>query len=918
MEGFTNPVPSLTLRLFGAFEIGIHGAPLPHTRSAKDRWLLALLALQGGRPVTRAWLAEMLWPQDEYSPGQSRGYLRRSLMGLRKAMGDEAERLETVDLQHVRLNVEGADVDVANFDAAIEKGDPTSLSAAIALYRGPLLSECIEPWVTQEREARSERYRKALNSLAEAAIEARRDEEAIGLLRRAVQVDPLDEGMVCRLLRLLAACGDFNGAMHVYSGLRDALQRNGIPLPNADTMALYNEIRRNSREKAKAALNQPAPSVTLPPLRSTPAVPVLRRSTLPVFLTAVVGREREMERIEAQFETRRVITLLGPGGVGKTRLAVYAAERLGSLCADGCVFVDLVTVQEESRIAWAIASAAGLEPQGSVSMEEVAALLRDREMLMILDNCEHLQAACAGAARILVENCPALHLIATSRRPLDIIGEAIHHVRPLALASADSLGRLDEDLISLVAESAAVRLFMDRAVDVVGEIALTPQNVRMIDGLCRRLDGIPLALELAAARLRSSTVPELYGQIEGRLTALDDRRRAPRHRRLRAVIDWSYDLLSADERAMLISLSVFRGGTTRDAVKGICETWIGPGADSRALLESMVDHSLVTLDDVGAERRFRMLEIIRQYAGERLEEECDVDEQSDLKKRHADWYSRLAKSTDRDLYHAQQVEAVRRLNEEQDNCMAAIEQYLSARDGQRAVALCASLAQYWHMRGLYPQVEKMAEDALKLSASNPSPERARILALASFHADGAGDAERALRFSAEALEYAEKHADPGMLSVIMQHRAWTLRHADPLKAEEMLDAAARLSEKAGDPWHGAEILSTLGFLCLYRNQKDAAEHRFQAGLKLAMATGDRWIRAELLYHLGMLYAERGSLADAFTLFEQALEAQSELGDRVGISVTFLYLAEIALRGEEILRAATYFKQSLAASRELEA
>ena len=321
-------LPSLTLNLFGSMDVRVHGDSLPRLHSRKSLWLLALLALRKGKPVERDWLAGTLWPDSSQS--QAQAYLRQSLTELRRALSTEATRLQTPTRQTVSLDLTGAAVDVLVFDAGIRQAEPHALRDPIAVYKGPLLEACSEDWAHIERTNREQSYLSALQTLSTAALAERDVEVAIQYSRRAVQVDPLLEGAQRILIQALAGSGDFYAATQVYRELQVHLHRELNTEPDPQTTALYNGLKSRTRHTARIASEPPPELNTSPPPRR-----------LPRLLTELLGGDEEVIKIAARLRQRRLITLTGTGGVGKTRLAIAAAEIVVDEHADGAWFVDL-------------------------------------------------------------------------------------------------------------------------------------------------------------------------------------------------------------------------------------------------------------------------------------------------------------------------------------------------------------------------------------------------------------------------------------------------------------------------------------------------------------------------------------------------------------------------------------------------
>jgi len=421
-----SPSPTLTVHLFGPLQVFLNGEPLPRVRTRSVEWLLALLVLRAGKSVSRSWLAGTLWPDSEET--QALQNLRNVLLSLRQALGSEAKRIHSPTRDTLSLNLEGADVDLLRFDAAIRRGGEKALREAVEVYAGPLLEGCPEEWAFLERESREQACLSALETLAEAA-EGRADyPEALTLLRRAEGMDSLRDTTQRGLMRVLAATGDTPAALFVYREYRLRLRREMNTEPDAETTGLYQQIRQPGQQPL---LSRPAPPVSVSPLpvahaehpREAPASPpIFRPAPLPHPLTALIGREQAVRDVTEIVTSSRLVTLVGGGGVGKTRLSIQVATETSFRFADGTAFVALASLSDPALLPAFVASALGIReeatPEPDFMLRALTGWLSTRSMLLMLDNCEHLVAATAALAQALLERCPDLHILATSRQRL--------------------------------------------------------------------------------------------------------------------------------------------------------------------------------------------------------------------------------------------------------------------------------------------------------------------------------------------------------------------------------------------------------------------------------------------------------------------------------------------------------------------
>jgi DNA-binding SARP family transcriptional activator len=419
-------VSGLEIRLFGPVQVQIGLHPLPRLRSRKGLWLLALLALRAGRPIDRDWLAGTLWPEDDAT--HARRSLRQSLHDLRLALGREGRRLTDRARATLRPDMDGAFVDVLAFDAAIARGDPESLEQAVQLYRGPLLEGCLEEWCLEERRCREEACAAALERLAKAAAERRDHAAAACYLRRAVGIDPYQEELQRALMAALSASGNATGALIVYHQFQALLARDAAAEPAEETTALFRRLRAQAYDPTQPG--GPGPLAAVPDRFPGPNP----RGNLPQPLSGFVGRERELRELDACLSSARLVTLTGPGGIGKTRLAIQAAAARVPEDAAGAWFVELAALTDASLVPQTVASVLGVrETPGCSLMATLQEWLGPRQLLLVLDNCEHLIDECARLAHTLLAGCPHLRVLATSRQALGLTGEIAWPVSPLSL-----------------------------------------------------------------------------------------------------------------------------------------------------------------------------------------------------------------------------------------------------------------------------------------------------------------------------------------------------------------------------------------------------------------------------------------------------------------------------------------------------
>ncbi|MFD0747974.1 BTAD domain-containing putative transcriptional regulator [Phytohabitans flavus] len=736
----------MQIALLGPLEVRAGSGARVELGGARLRTLLIRLALDPGRVVTTSALIDALW--DDEPPTGAANALQALVSRLRRALPEGS--VESTPAGY-RLAVPPEAVDMCRFERDVAAGrsrltaDPAGagevLAAALALWRGPALAD-----VTGSDFARAPVAR--LNELRLAAIEDRVDAaialgDGAGLvpeLESLVLAHPLRERLAGQLIRVLRGAGRPAEALTAYDRLRAALADSLGADPSPELAALHLSLLKDT--------------AAAPPAEALPT------TNLPATLTSFVGRDDDVTRVTKVVAESRLTTLIGPGGAGKTRLAMESGWAMLEQAPDGVWLVEFAPVTDAAELATTVLATLGLReyplvPRGRVPQETVDPLTRlhgalgSRRALLILDNCEHLVGAAASLAESLLVRCPHLRVLATSREPLGITGEALFPVEPLALPP-DGVGA--DDALAYP----AVRLFADRAAAVRPGFTVTEAAVR----ICRALDGMPLAIELAAARLRALAPDQVAGRLTDRFRLLNagSRTALPRHQTLRAVIDWSWELLGEAERTLWRRLAVFSGGATLEAIEEVCGSRqsgvSAAGADPLDQLAALVDKSLVVADPDG---RYRMLETIKAYGLERLAESGETHA---ARAAHARYFLRLARRADRELRGREQLEWLARLDADHDNLHAAARWAIAAGDARLAVAFAATLGWYWWMSGRRVEGAEAALDALALPGNVPRSVRAAAKAIASLNVvAGLYQLERGQSLLREAADLARGYED---------------------------------------------------------------------------------------------------------------------------------------------------------------
>jgi predicted ATPase/class 3 adenylate cyclase len=621
-----------------------------------------------------------------------------------------------------------------------------------------------------------------------------------------------------------------------------------------------------------------------PPLRSLEAFP----NNLPLQLTSFIGRGREMAEVKQLLATHRLLTLTGVGGCGKTRLALQvAADRLAEF-AHGVWFVDLAPLADPALVPQAVAVVLGvLEAPGRPLAQTLSATLETRQLLLVLDNCEHMVAACAALAEALLQTCSHLWVLATSREPLGITGEIPYRVPPLSLPDMRQ-----PPTVESLTQYEAVCLFIERTVTAVPMFTVTNANAPAVAQICHRLDGIPLAIELAAARVRVLPVEQIAARLDDRFRLLTggSRTALPRQQTLRALIDWSYDLLTEAERALLARLSVFAGGWTLEAAEAVCAgMWVDRGA-ILDLLGQLVDKSLVLYAEQGGEARYRLLETVRQYGRERLSEAGEAEA---VRQRHRAFFLRLAEEAEPELRGPKQLVWLDRLETEHDNLRAALDAYQEDA-AFLGVRLAGALWWFWVNWGHFAEGQRHIERALARGTGVPPSWRAKVLQGAFTLAEWQGDHALARSFGEESLALSTEAGDRwGQAFSLFRLGIISADHGEVERATALGTESLALARDIGDPWLIAYPLLVLGAVARHEGDYERAMALLTESLARARQSGDRYTIAMRLMNLGLTALDQGDTEQAGALCREGLALCQELRNQRGIAWCLGTLAGVA-------------------------
>ncbi|MFE0130817.1 BTAD domain-containing putative transcriptional regulator [Streptomyces sp. NPDC059037] len=885
----------------------------------KTRALLADLLIHEGRPVSADRLIDDLWGEGEY-PGNPSAALQSKIWQLRRVLEDaEPGGRELVRLQGngYLLRTAPENVDAGRFAALTARAgavdEPRAraalLSDALALWRGNAFTGFEDTGFARPAAARLEEARlSAVEAHAVARIELGEYGAVAGELAELVVEYPLREGLRAVQMRALYGAGRTSEALAGYRELRTRLAEEGLD-PGPELDALQQAILRQdpalgtTRATARTATSTPVPTSAPAPVDRPRRPP----TNLPAPVNELVGRQGAVAEVKSLFATARHLTLTGSGGVGKTRLALETAAQLSGDFPDGVWLVELASLSRTSTgtgtstgtsttdalppVAEAVMTALGIRqeapaPAGrpSSSADRLAEALSEKRLLLVLDNCEHVVDAVAELVSLLLRRAHGLRVLATSQESIGISGETVWTVPPL-----DVPGTPDETELAAVARSSAVQLFSARAAAAAPGFVLDADNARDVAVICRRLDGIPLALELAATRVRALGVPGLIARLDDRfrLLATGYRGAPPRQRTLRAMIDWSWELLTGPEQAVLRRLAVHGEGCTLEAAEAVCAGDGVPPQDVLDLLARLVDRSLVVMAGGGDTLRYRLLESVADYGLARLHE---AGESERVRRRHRHYYTGLAELAAPRLHGRDQRRQLRLLDAEAANFRRALQDAADHDAADDALRLVDALTWYWFLRGRLREAGRSLDAALAVRRGEPAT----------------GPASQTSQVSQASLR--------------AQVRAWRAGFAvlvgDGVDRTEWGPAAAALAEDVTDRRDGARARWFLGFALFGVGRQASSEELIEQALEGFCAVGDRWgIAAALSVRANQAHI-RGDLGRLEHDGRQSAALFAELADGWGQLQTVEPLASLAQMTGDHPRAARLHQDGLRMAEDL--
>ena len=731
--------------MLGSFEVRADDGTLADVPGARLRGLLVALALEPGHVVPKSTLVDWIW--GEYPPSDAANALQRLVSRLRKALPEGVIEGHT---EGYRLAVEPGAVDTVRFERLVSQArndeDPRRvqlLREALGLWRGPAMqgvglpeSAAFDAAVTRLEGLRL----TAMEDRFEAEAGLGHGAELVTELTDLAAAHPMRERLAAALIRALAAAGRDTEALLAYQRTREALADALGVDPSPELSALHVALLRGELRRREE--NQ--------------------KTNLRAELASYIGKDADVAAVRELIAGHRLTTLIGPGGSGKTRLATETARTLVGDRPDGAWLVELAAIGADGDVAQATLAGLGLrdtllgDASAAEPTERLIAAIRERELLLILDNCEHvIESAAAFAHRVLGE-CRRLRIMATSREPLGITGEALWRVVPLALPA-------EEASPAEIESSPAVRLLRDRASAVRKDLGTDARTIATMARVARALDGMPLAIELAAARLRTMSLDQLANRLDDRFRLLTSGSRTalPRHKTLRAVVDWSWELLTDAERMVLGRLSVFSGGASLEAAEWVCEE---ATEEVLTLLTALTEKSLLVTDDDRAPR-YRMLGTIKEYAAQRL---AEAGESDSARRAHLAYFTELAETAEPHLRRAEQMEWLATLEAEHDNISSAMRGAITAGEAHGAMRLAAGAGMYWWLSGHKAEGSELITAATTIPGEVPDEIRAMVYALVvAFLTSGRSDQYQVAEWIHEAYRLSQRSQHRSPLFLIL-------------------------------------------------------------------------------------------------------------------------------------------------------
>ena len=838
----------LALHLLGTPQLYLNDSPINFQRR-KSLALLTYLAVEQGEHL-RDTLSALLWPDHEQSKAFAN--LRQALWEIQKNIGEDWLNTsnDTIGLKE-DANIS---LDVAHFKELFENSQSQSdvslrvshLVDTVSIYRNHFLtgfslkdSHPFNDWAYAESEELKRKFAEALTLLTESYCALDQAKSAIPYGRRLVSLDPLNESTHRQLMEVYIQAGQQSAALKQYQTLEQTLRKELNLDPQPEIRELYKKILKGEAKPAPIEMQQ---KITPP------------QHNLPHQLSSFIGREKEQSDVTKLIAKNRLVTLVGTGGIGKTSLSLQIGHKLLNEYPDGIWFIGLDSLSDPDLIPQSVASVFDiLETPERPTIEILTNVLRKKTSLLVLDNCEHLLEACAQLTTTLLQSCPNIKILATSREVLNVTGEATYQMPSL------SLPKDDEASLEQLTEYASVRLFTERATLALSSFSLAKDNVQAVIDVCRKVDGIPLAIELAAARVNILQVEEILKQLNDSFDLLtsDGRTTSAHHQTIQTSMDWSWGLLDDSEKTFLQQLSVFAGGWTLEAAQAVCD------GDVLGLTNSLVKKSLIVVkQEAGRETRYRFHEIVRQYAYEKL---IESGEESNIHDRHLKYFLDLSERIESGLNDPNHTEWFARTGADRDNIRIALEHALTV-DIEAGLYISGRLLSFWDIRDHREGGHWLAEFLQKPDAKEyPSARAKALLAL-------------------------------GWLLAGLQQFSRTQS-----VAQESLDLYRECEDQLGE----IDALLLLGYALQLLDERETADKFYEQSLTLARSIGNISRQAAALFRLGF---DRPSIQLSY--WDEAIDLYRKAGDHYSL-VTLLYFAarfHIVLTGS-IVKAKKYIDEA---------
>ena len=879
--------PRLALYFLGPPQIHLDDKPI-RTDRRKAVALLAYLAMHHGEH-TREFLSGLLWP--DYDQAKAYSNLRRTIWEIHQAIGEDwllAHR-ESVSLENGKI-----DFDVAQFrdllSQARQQSDITLriplLSDAVKLYRNHFLTGFslkdafpFNEWAYAESEELRRQLAGALTTISEDYCALGQAEKAIPHARRLISLDPLNESAHRQLMEVYIQAGQHSAALKQYQTCEQILRQELNLDPQPETRTVYKKIRKGEMKPVRVEEKAEA---------------VEPKHNLPLQLSSFIGREKEQEEIIHLLAKHRLVTLAGVGGIGKTRISLEVGQKVLNDYPDGVWFIALDSLSDPALVPQTVAAVFDIrESPDRPVIEILKNVLLEKKVLLILDNCEHLMDGCAQLIRALLQNCPNLKILATSREILNMEGEAVYYLPSLSLPENDNL------LTEKLTEYESIRLFAERAVLTLSSFMLMEENIQPVVYICRRVDGIPLAIELAAVHIDILQPKEILKQLNDSFALLvsDSQIILPRHQTMRASMDWSWRLLVETEQMFLRQLSVFAGGWTLESAQAVCDR------DALNLTSTLVKKSLIIVDQkTEDETRYHFHEIVRQYMREKL---IELGEEEVIRTRHLQYFLQLSEQAEPALRGPTQIEWMSRLNDERDNIRAALE-WADKTDLEAGLYLSSRLIIFWEIFDIREGAHWLEEFTQKTESRAYSHARAKALC-------ALGQSKNWLERLTEAHSAAQESLDLyrvcgdkyGEIDALLLLAAIV----DPSKAVELSQQALTLAESINDKWRTAQSLfvSSWGRYERYSYIEKA--------LTLFQVVGDLRYMGECLAELGRLRMLNNDIESAENLLSKAMVVFRKLDIKSEISGLLGGYGRIAAIKGNYEQAYTYLKEDAVVAEE---